>query len=58
LLFDFVVFLTSFFSILPVYSCQKILQIFVLFLLYGSEILSKNSAKLWFFFKKFEIFDI
>ena len=40
-----------FFSSLPVYGFQKILKICVV-LLYGSEILSKNSTKLCFFFQK------
>jgi len=39
----------SFFCILPVYGFQKNCKIFVV-LLCGSEILSKNFAKLWFFF--------
>jgi len=44
------VFLTSFFSTLPVYGFQKKLENFCVVLLYTSEILSKNSAKLWFLF--------
>jgi len=49
--FYFLVLLTSFFLVyLPIFV-KKILK-FLCFLLYRSEILSKNSTKQWFFFKK------
>jgi len=51
LLFYFLVFLTSFFLFYVPIVIKKFLK-FLCFLLYESEILSKNSGKLWFFFKK------
>jgi len=51
LFFYFLVFLTSFFLFYLPIVIKKFLK-FLSFLLYGSEILSKNSTKLWFFFKK------
>ena len=57
LLFDFLVFLTSF-SILPVYSCQKILKIFVLFYCIDPRFYQRILQNYVFFSKKFEIFEI
>jgi len=52
LLFVFFSIFDIFFSILAVYGFQKNFKILFVVLLYGSEILSKNSVKLWFFFSK------
>ena len=57
-LFDFFVFLTSYFLFYLSIVVKKFLKFCISFL-YGLEILSKNFSKLWFFlFKKFEIFEI
>jgi len=49
--FYFLVLLTSFFLFYLPIVAKKNLK-FLCFLLYGSEILSKNSAKVWFFFQE------
>jgi len=51
LLFHFLVFLTSFFLFYLPIVVKKFLKL-LCFLLYGSEILSKNSGKLWFFYQE------
>jgi len=51
LLFYFLVFLTSFFLFYLPIVVKKFLK-FLCFSLYGFEILSKNSAKLWLFFQE------
>jgi len=51
LFFYFLVFLTSFFLFYLLIVIKKFLK-FLCFLFYESEILSRNSAKLWFFFMK------
>jgi len=59
LLFNFLVFLTSFFSILPIYGFQKILKIFVLLYCMDTRFYPKILQNYGFFFpKKIEIFEI
>jgi len=58
LLFYFLVFLTSFFLFYLPIVVKKFLKYLCIWL-YRAEILSKNSAKLWFFFsRRFDIFEI
>jgi len=58
LFFNFLVFLTSFVLFYLSIVVKEILKKFCVLFLYGFEILSKNSAKLWFFLQKIEIFEI
>jgi len=50
--FNFLVFLISFFFLFYLSKIWKKMLNFWVLLLFGSKILSKNSAKLWFFFQK------
>ena len=58
LLFNFLVFFTSFFSVLPVDGFQKILKIFVFFYCIDLRFPQKFLQNYGFFLKKIEIFEI